>query len=289
VKIRVEVELPDPLLRALHARSARTGESIADIVAAALALELEIEEAPLFQVSTTTALVEGVSGGVVTIKELKEHGDFGLGTFDGLDGEMIAFDGGFFQVRGDGTVREPMDGELVPFAVVTAFHPERAFPLERVASFDDLAAQLDTRRQTDNLFYAVRIAGRFDSVKTRSVHRTGPGVPLVEAAELQAEFALADVPGTLIGFWTPVYAGTLNVAGWHLHFLSDDCTAGGHVLDCRGSNLTVQMQDLADVRLAMPETAAFLTADLSQDASAELEIAERGRDRADATTPRRDG
>lgn len=275
---RLGVEIPEGLMRALRARGARTGESIAEIVAAALAVELELEEAPLFQVSTATALVEGVSGGVVTVGELKQHGDFGLGTFDGLDGEMIAFDGAFYQVRGSGAVSEPSDEALVPFAVVTEFRPERAFTLQRIASFDDLATRLDRRRRTDNLFHAVRIDGRFDHVRTRSVNKTGPGVPLVAAAARQAEFVLTDVRGPLIGFWTPIYAGTLNVAGWHLHFLSEDRTAGGHVLECRGSSLRVRMQDLAAVRLAMPETQAFLAADLSQDPSEELEIVERGRD-----------
>jgi acetolactate decarboxylase len=86
------------------------------------------------------------------------------------------------------------------------------------------------------------------------------------------------VSGTAVGFWTPLYARTINVAGWHLHFVTDDRTGGGHFLDCQGADLRVQMQDLADVRIAMPETAAFLQADLSQDPSQELDLAERGGD-----------
>ena len=224
-------------MQALTAASARSGESIDRIVSEALAAALEIdeEEAPLFQVSTATALVEGVSGGVVTIGELKENGDFGLGTFAGLDGEMIAFDGDFYQVRGDGVVSEPSDEALVPFAVVTDFQVEREFALDHVTSFDDLAAQLDAHRQTDNLFFAVRIDGHFARMRTRSVSKTPEGTPLVEAAAQQTVFDLSDVAGTLVGFWTPLYAGTINVAGWHLHFLTDDRTAGGHVLDCQGS------------------------------------------------------
>lgn len=284
----LQCEVPQPLIDALTERSARTGETISEIVAAALAVELELEEAPLFQVSTVTALVEGVSGGVVSVGELKQHGDFGLGTFDGFDGEMIAFDGAFWQVRGDGVVREAGDAMLAPFAVVTEFQAERAFTLTAVESFDDLSRQLDAQRQTDNLFYAVRIDGRYEAVRTRSVSKTAPGTPLIEVAAGQTEFALADVRGTLIGFWTPEYADTLNVAGWHLHFLSDDRAAGGHLLDCQGSELRVQIQDLADVRLAMPETAAFLAADLSEDPSAELEIAERGKPRDRSKSSPRD-
>jgi acetolactate decarboxylase len=237
---------------------------------------LEINHSTLFQVSTSTALVEGVYGGVVTIAELKQHGSFGLGTFDGLDGEMLALDGRFYQVLGDGSVHQARDDARVPFAVVTEFHAEREFVIDRVESFDDLAAQLDGRRDTGNLFFAVRIDGRFSRIRTRALCRTASGVSLVDATAHQPEFALTDATGTAVGFWTPLYARTINVAGWHLHFVTDDRTGGGHVLNCEGVNLRVQIQDLTDVRIAMPETASFLQADLSQDPSQELDLAERG-------------
>jgi acetolactate decarboxylase len=269
-------DISETLMRALKARSRQTGEPLAHIVMSALADALEIDHSTLFQVSTSTALVEGVYGGVVTIAELKQHGSFGLGTFEGLDGEMLALDGHFFQVLGDGTVREARNDARVPFAVVTEFRAERKFAIDRVESFDDLTAQLDSMRDTGNLFFAVRIDGRFAQIRTRALCKTTSGVSLVDAAAHQPEFALTDVSGTAVGFWTPAYARTINVAGWHFHFVTDDRTSGGHVLDCQGVDLRAQMQNLADVRIAMPETAAFLQADLSQDPSQELDLAERG-------------
>jgi acetolactate decarboxylase len=269
-------DISETLLRALQARSRQTGEPVAHIVMASLADTLEIDHSTLFQVSTSTALVEGVYGGVVTIAELKQHGSFGLGTFDGLDGEMLALDGHFYQVLGDGTVREARDDARVPFAVVTEFHAERAFISDRVESFDELTAQLDSRRNTGNLFFAARIDGHFAHIRTRALCKTVSGVSLVEATAHQPEFALTNVSGTAVGFWTPLYARTINIAGWHFHFVTNDRTGGGHVLDCQGVQLRAQMQDLADVRIAMPETAAFLQADLTQDPSHELDLAERG-------------
>ena len=269
-------EISETLMRALEARSRQTGEPVDHIVMSSLADTLEIDHSTLFQVSTSTALVEGVYGGVVTIGELKRHGSFGLGTFDGLDGEMLALDGYFYQVLGDGSVREARDDARAPFAVVTEFRAEREFTVDHVASFDDLTAQLDRRRDTGNLFFAVRIDEHFAQIRTRALCKTASGVSLVDATAHQPEFALDDVSGTAVGFWTPIYARTLNVAGWHLHFVTDDRTGGGHVLDCQGVDLRVQLQDLADVRIAMPETAAFLQADLSQDPSQELDLAERG-------------
>jgi acetolactate decarboxylase len=269
-------DISETLLRALQARSRQTGEPVAHIVMSSLADTLEIDHSTLFQVSTSTALVEGVYGGVVTIAELKQHGSFGLGTFDGLDGEMLALDGHFYQVLGDGTVREAHDDARVPFAVVTEFRAEREFIIDCVESFDELTAQLDSRRNTGNLFFAARIDGHFAHIRTRALCKTVSGVSLVEATAHQPEFALTDVSGTAVGFWTPLYARTINVAGWHFHFVTDDRTGGGHVLDCQGVQLRAQLQDLADVRIAMPETAAFLQADLTQDPSHELDLAERG-------------
>jgi acetolactate decarboxylase len=269
-------DISESLMHALQTRSRQTGEPVAHIVMSSLADTLEIDHSTLFQVSTSTALVEGVYGGVVTISELKQHGSFGLGTFDGLDGEMLALDGCFYQVLGDGTVREASEEARAPFAVVTEFRAERRFTVDRAESFDDLTAQLDHRRDTENLFFAVRIDGRFSHVRTRALCKTASGVSLLDATAHQPEFALADVTGTAVGFWTPLYARTINVAGWHFHFVTDDRTGGGHLLYCQGVNLRVQMQDLADVRIAMPETAAFLQADLSQDPSQELDLAERG-------------
>jgi acetolactate decarboxylase len=269
-------EISETLMRALAARSARTGEPLGHIVMSALADALEVEHATLFQVSTSTALVKGVYNGVVTVGQLKQHGDFGLGTFDGLDGEMLALDGRFYQIRGSGEVTEPGDDARVPFAVVTAFRAEREFAIDRAEDFAALAAHLDGMRRTANLFCAVRIDGHFARVRTRAACKAASGVSLVDATSRQAEFAFTDVVGTLAGFWTPWYARSINIAGWHLHFVTADGRGGGHLLDCQGAELRVQVQELADVRIAMPETAAFLQADLSQDPSRDLDVAERG-------------
>jgi acetolactate decarboxylase len=278
-------EISESLMRALAARSARTGEPLGHIVMSALADALEIEHATLFQVSTSTALVKGVYNGVVTVGSLRNHGDFGLGTFDGLDGEMLALDSYFYQIRGSGEVTEASDDARVPFAVVTTFLAERESTIDNVDGFDALAAHLDGMRRTANLFCAVRIEGRFARIRARAVCKAATGVSLVAAASRQAEFEFTNVAGTIAGFWTPSYARSINIPGWHLHFVTGDRTGGGHLLDCQGAQLRVQVQDLADVRIALPETAAFLQADLSQDPSRDLDVAERGGHQRGAPRP----
>ena len=144
-------------------------------------------------------------------------------------------------------------------------------------SLAELSATLDRLRRSDNHFYAVRVDGSFKRVRTRSVARQREGVRLAEAAAAEHTFDLQDVEGTLIGFWSPAYTARLTVPGYHLHFLSRDRTAGGHLLDCRGRDLEVQMQHEADLRLALPESPAFLRADLTQDSGRRTDPGGEGR------------
>ena len=57
----------------------------------------------VYQTSTMGALLDGVYDGDVTIAELLTHGDFGLGTFNHLDGEMVVLDGVCHHLRSDGS------------------------------------------------------------------------------------------------------------------------------------------------------------------------------------------
>lgn len=271
---KLSCAISESLMTALQARKRATGEPINHIVMRALAEHLEVEHATLFQVSTSGALVEGISQGVVTVGELKRHGDLGLGTFADLDGEMVVIDGRCWRVPGTGAIQEAADSDLVPFAVVTAFRPERTVELGSVASMDNLLEQLDGLRNTNNLFFAVRIDGRASYVHARAVCKSA-GAGLVEVAAHQVDFEFRDVSGTIVGFWSPEYAKSVNIRGWHLHFLSEDRSSGGHLLDIAGAGLIAQVQHLDDFRMAIPENPEFLKADLTADPSAILERVER--------------
>jgi acetolactate decarboxylase len=262
------------LWRAVEQRCRATGESVDHLVRAALADYLQVDHRTLFQVSTAGALVEGLYRGEVTVAALREHGDFGLGTFDGLDGEMVVVDGRFYQVRGDGAVREVEDGVRTPYAMITRFPAGDTTELADCADLAGLHAQLDRLRDSQNVFYAVRVDGEFASVHTRSVKPTPDGVPLAEAASQQREFHLNDVRGALVGFWSPGYLQSILVPGYHLHFLSDDRRSGGHLLGCAGRGLRARVRREADFRVSLPESPSFLHADLTRDPSRDLHQAE---------------
>ena len=265
------------LWQALQEQSIRSGESISHIVRTALAEALDLDHHTIFQVSTSGALVQGVYQGCVSIADLKRHGDFGLGTFEGLDGEMILLEGQCYQICSDGIVNKPSDTWLVPFAVVSHFVADQQQPLVQVRSWADLCGQIDHLRPSNNVFVGIRLHGVMDRIQVRVACKSEPGIDLVTATSHQAEFTFEKISGTLVGFWTPAYARAINVPGYHLHFLSDDRQQGGHVLDLQACNLELALHLESDFHMAIPETSAFLSADLSGDPSDALAMAESKR------------
>jgi acetolactate decarboxylase len=207
----------------------------------------------LFQTSTIDALLEGEYDGDVSFAELEDRGDLGLGTLEALDGEMVALDGGFFQVRSDGRAYAVDRQAKTPFAVVTFFEPGPSLKLTAPLDLERFCADLDRRVGAEASCYAVRVDGDFEYVKTRSVPRQRkPYPPLSEVVKSQPTFELRDVGGSLVGFRFPRYAQGLNVAGYHFHFITDDRSAGGHVLEFRLARGELLIDSEADLRLELP-------------------------------------
>jgi acetolactate decarboxylase len=212
----------------------------------------------LYQTSLMSALMAGLYEGEAAYGEIRKHGDFGLGTFNDLDGEMVGLDGTFYQLRSDGSARPVTADQKTPFAVVTFFHPEQELDVAQQMTKSDLLAMIE--KATDaNLFSAVRVDGIFDEVRTRTVQRQARPFPtLTEATKHQAEKVFTNVPGTLAGFRTPPYAQGIGVAGFHLHFLGQDKKAGGHALDYQLRAGKVQICTVHDLRVELPTSTEFL-------------------------------
>ena len=211
----------------------------------------------------------------MSVQAILQHGNFGLGTFANLGGEMVVVDGQVYQVKGSGKVLEASAEAGAPFAVVTWFEPETDVSISPVASLKDLQARCDDFRQSGNIFYAIRLDGAFRRVRTRAVNPPEPGTRLIDAAKAQSEFAFADIEGTLVGLWSPGFSSAFSVAGYHFHFLSADRQHGGHLLDVAADGLRLRVEALTDFHLALPESEAFLKADLSKNMAQELAYAEQ--------------
>jgi acetolactate decarboxylase len=265
--------------QALLDESERSGDSLSIVVDRALSNAFDMERHSLFQVSTSNALVQGVFSGTVTVHDLKRNGDFGLGTFDGLDGELIMLDGACYRATGGGAVTSPPDDARVPFAVVTHFQPDLSLT-SGPGSLADLAGFLDAARPSENLFVGIRAAGRFERLSLRAACAAESGETLLEATAHQSEFTVVQEEGALVGFWAPLYARAVNVPGYHFHFISGDRRLGGHVLDTQAGPLEVGLHIESELHIAIPETEEFLTADLSGDHQEALHQAETADHRA---------
>jgi len=259
----------------LAARRKQTGQSLSAIIAEAIERLLGEEDQTVFQTSTVNALMEGASTGDMTMTELKTHGDFGLGTFDGFDGEMIELDGKVYQVRSDGHAHPVEDSVRTPFATVSFFKANESAKLDRVCGQAEMLEAVGAMLPSRNIFHAVRIEGRFEYVKTRAVAKQEKSVGLEQAATQEPIFELRNVEGTIVGFFTPDYLRGVNVPGYHMHFITADRSAGGHVLDCRTEDVTIKIHHTPEFELGTPGTEEFLKADLSRDNSAAIQKVER--------------
>jgi acetolactate decarboxylase len=183
---------------------------------------------------------------------------------------MVVLDGTAYQIKGDGTVKRAGAAAEAPFAVVTFFEGGNPIDIEAFASFEALMAECDKFRRSDNLFYAVRVDGRFRRVRARAVKPPQHGAGLRQASQTQAEFDFSDLDGTLVGIWSPQFSAAFSVPGYHFHFVSADRSKGGHLLQCDGIGLKLRAESLDNFHLALAESASFLQADLSKDPTADL-------------------
>lgn len=266
----LNIVVPVSVETALRDEATRRGTSVDSVAGAALGDYLQLNRHRMFQVSTTGALVEGVYAGAISSRYFMEHGDFGLGTFENLDGEMVILDDAIYQAHSNGTVLRRDDDFQIPFAVITRFQGDDAFETGPITCLRELERACDSHRESANLFYAFRVDGVFQKILARAVSRAKTGTRLVDAAKSQGEFEFSNVEGTFVCLWSPGYSSAFNVPGYHFHFISKDRKRGGHVLDCRATALHVGVQMLCEYDVRLPGKGSFLTTDLSRDPSTAL-------------------
>lgn len=258
--------LDERWIRSLHVESMRRGD-----------LHAERDSHVLFQASTIGALLEGAYDGDLSFAELAEHGDLGLGTLNRLDGEMIALDGEFWRADVDGRVHPVAPEAKTPFAVVTRFEPTVEARLDEALDQPRLLERLDELVGPGASSCAVRLDGRFEAVRARSVPaQEQPYRPLTEVVADQHVFELRDIAGTMLGFRFPAYVEGIEVAGYHLHFISEDRSRGGHVLDCRAAGLRVRLDRSDDLHIELPPAIDLADPDLAAETHAAIVRAEGG-------------
>jgi acetolactate decarboxylase len=227
------------------------------------AVEVKTNNDQIFQYSVFAALTNKIYDGDFTVAGVKQNGDLGLGTYNGLNGEMIVLNGTVYQLLADGTIRQPEDSELVPFTVVTFFDKDQQLELAGPSNYHDLKEFIENRLPSPNWGYALKISGTFDSLKCGGATKQEKPFTKVlsDALANRPVFEKANVTGTMVGFWFPEFVGKVNVVGFHLHFISDDEKTAGHVMDFQASNLQIEIDYSNDFRVVLPDTEQYKNAD----------------------------
>ena len=233
----------------------------------------------LYQVSLLQGLANGDYCGNVTLGELKQHGNTGIGTFHRLNGELIMLDGIVYRAAGDGHVEIASDDEASPFAVVTFLEADETKPLKKLSDYGALLNELNgmVEARGTNRFYMIRLDGLFSQMHVRSVYaQNEPYDRLTEVLSRdQTFFDYEDIDGTVVGIYCPPYMSYLNAAGWHMHFVSKDKTRGGHVLGLSVSDASLSLDDIDAFELRLPQSERFHKFDLSIDQSKDIEKIEK--------------
>ncbi len=218
----------------------------------------------LYQYSTMGALVGGLFEGTFKMSEVLKSGNYGIGTMDGLDGELVIIEGKPYLIESNGNIREVDAEERTPFASMIEFKPTHTLNYKEVLNKEQMDEIILEEIQGMNYFHAVKITGKFKLIKARAVKKQKKPYPkLVEAVKEQGYFDYTETTGTLFGFYTPHFIQGVGVGGYHVHYLSDDGKEGGHVFDYEIEDVSVEMALAEDLILKMPETETYRKNDLN--------------------------
>lgn len=243
----------------------------------------------LYQVALLQSLVQGYYDGIVTVEELSRHGDTGIGTFEGVNGEMIVLDGTVYQAVADGSIAVPPEEETVPFSNVTFFDVDETRALSGVADMAALQEAMNgvVNELGANCFYMVKLEGTFDAIKVRSEYKQEKPYRALDVAlaEDQTEFDYEDVRGTVVGLYCPDYMGGLNTPGWHFHFINEDRTRGGHVLQISIKEAEAAFDMTDGFEMALSRDAAFQEMELAKNVDEAIHKAETATVEADSDAP----
>jgi acetolactate decarboxylase len=220
----------------------------------------------VYQIGTIRSLLTGVY-----------EGDFGLGTFDAVNGEMVALDGHFYRVDAEGRAHPVDAGMKTPFAVVTHFRGAEKRSVRNITGLSSLQSIISATFESRNIIYAVRCEGDFARVNVRSEHPQPEGhLPLSETiAQVQTNFQLADISGVMVGFWFPEHMKAINVPGFHFHFLDTHHAAGGHVFDLELRQASFEVMPIFDFGVHLLHTPLFEQVDLGRDDDAATHAVEQ--------------
>ncbi len=235
----------------------------------------------IYQVSTLQALALGYTRPVVTVEEMLQNGDTGLGTFENVDGEMIIIDGVCYQAKQDGSIVRSENSAGVPFAVAGSLKNGRMIEMGEMKDIDAIKLALTMIIDDDfglNSIHVARIDGWFDTIRARAgaPYRSQHVTLKTILSKTQKDFSFEKLYGTLVCVYFPDYMDGINASGWHMHFISKDRKLGGHVFEAVMSSGECLIQKMDRIDIQLPRDAAFDTYALKQASNDEIKEVEQG-------------
>lgn len=232
----------------------------------------------LFTVGVGAGLIGGLYDGSYPYGLLKQHGNFGLGAPDKLDGELVVFQGKIYQTQHTGKTFVVDDRQLTPFAMVHFFQRDSKITVGNAMDKGSLLHYLDSVLTNVNGLYAIHISGKFSYIKTRAFPpvKAHEHTPLASMLNLQQFFEFNNVKGDLIGYRLPSFMDNTNISGYHFHFLSAQKDAGGHIIDVKADSLTIEIDKLDSYTIHVPSTNDFEQFDFKKNREEDIKSVERG-------------
>jgi alpha-acetolactate decarboxylase len=220
----------------------------------------------IYQYSLVNALMSGVSDSGITVAQLLEKGNQGLGTFVRMDGELLLLDGKVYQLQAEGKIREAEAHDQIPYAAATHFRSEQTVTVD-LESKDSIDTVLEkSNDHASNLFMSYRVEGRFSRLKCRTVKgQEYDGQPLSELGKNQFVAEYKDVEGTIVGFRSPAAWQGFFVAGEHMHFIDKERKIGGHVLELQAHEVMMGIATVNNLHIELPTSDKFNAAKMATD------------------------
>ena len=228
--------------------------------------------ASLFQAGALISFLQGIYDGDCTFAKLASKGNIGLGTFNAVDGEMIAVDGVFYRIDGKGVAQTAKPTDKTPFSIVSMFEQVESFTINNINSLADLSKLLDANLKTPNIMHMIRIDAELDLIKMRSEEcQLRPYRQLSETLpQLQHTFTLPNTRGTLVATYCPNYLSAITFPGYHYHYIDHSRLTGGHVFDLQIKSAIVTMNPIRDFELSLTNSDEFDHVNLAIDIQAAL-------------------
>lgn len=182
--------------------------------------------------SVIEAMRRGIYEGTYAVKDLKAHGDFGLGTFNHLNGELIALDGIIYRIAPSGKVEVAGDSLKSPFTALSFFNTDQTKTIRFSGTFEELQDSIGRMLPSLNIAYAIKVDTEWENITVGGANPISgtDTTALATLMKTRPQYDAKGITGTMVGFFTPALMSNIDLSPFHFHFISSDKKLAGHLM-----------------------------------------------------------